>query len=335
MGRNLWINYSGVLSASVENKSDENQPKLMMDNQGRLFDDLAAAHQWFTRKHIVFAYQNLIFPHNNEKLNSPVIRPLNDKTLAFWLRPQLPFEGVELIIFAIWAGFQCVIRANETEKTIYQGILGLVTARYPEIDERIKFIDHPFGKVDAYVIVGERPAPSMLDYLKKKPVFLDTSGEYHSIAVVTGNESSEELNYLATDLCMYFGRSKFNIAELMVPVGYDFTDLLASVENYRDQVNHSRYFNHYEYRKAAYIVSGEAIIDNGFLLFIQGNHLDRHIGVVQYYEYKNNDLLKMNMKNRLVFKAKPDLEAGEQAFGSACGRGFYSVERFSEFIVKV
>lgn len=297
-----------------------------------LFDDVAYAHPWFIRHHIDYAFLTLIETSDKEDINPPSIRPPNNKSLAFWMRPESPFDGIELIISGIHAGFRCVIKTNETDRSLYRGILGLLQERFPGMKERVELVDHPFGEVDAFVIVGENPTPSQLDYLKRKPVFMDTADQDHALAVLTGNENSEELDLLATDLCMYFGRSRYNTAELLVPEGYNFDDLLTSVENYRSHANHSRYYNHYEYRKAAFMVSGEAFIDNGFLLFIKGKQLARHVGVVNYSEYESSDLQKLNFKGNQIFKAKPTIDSGELAFGSALLQHYLSVDRFPGFI---
>jgi hypothetical protein len=330
-----WKDYVGVLSGCRGNKMGKDTTDPMCSDLNVLFDDLAIAHPWFIREHIEYAFQTLVKPMDKEKPCSPSSGPLNNKTLAFWLRPLSPFDGLELILSGLHAGFRCVIRTNEVEKPFYKGILGLLQAKFPKMEERIEFIDHPFGEVDAYVIVGESPTPSQLTYFENKPVFLDSSVALSAVAVITGNENCEELDLLATDLCMYFGRSKYNTAELLVPKGYDFVGLLKSMENYSKNAHHSRYFNHYEYRKAAFLVSGEAFIDNGFLLFIKDKQHARHIGVVGYNEYEGICLPEINTKARQLFKAEPALEDGELPFGNALGQRYLSVDRFLVFLAEV
>ncbi len=330
-----WKDYLRIFSDCRESYMEKYASDSICCELNLLFDDVAYAHPWLIRHHIDYAFQTLIETSDKENVNPPSKRPLNNKTLAFWLRPTSPFDGIELIISGIHAGFSCMIKTNETDRSLYKGILGLLQVRFPGIEERVEFVDHPFGEVDAYVIVGESPTPSQLEYLKSKPVFIDTLDKAHAVAVIMGNENSEELDLLAIDLCMYFGRSKYNIAELLVPEGYDFTDLLASVENYRAHANHSRYYNHYEYRKAAFIVSGDVFIDNGFLLFIKGRKNARHIGVINYSEYESSNLQKLDFKGKQIYKAKPTTDSGELAFGSALLQRYLTVDRFPGFLKSV
>lgn len=335
MNSKSWKNYLGVLSGCSDNMMKKDPSDSTCGELNLLFDDVAYAHPWFIREHIDYAFQMLIKSLGNEKINSPSILPLNNKILAFWLRPLSPFEGIELIISAMRAGFRCVLNVNETEKPLYKGMLKMLQRSFKEMEGRIEYTDKPLSDADAWVIVGESPTPLQLTYFKKKPLFMDASNEVSSVAVIYGDESNEELELLTTDLCMYFGRSRYNTVELLVPEEYDFAKLLKSIEKYANNANHSRYFNHYEYCKAAFMVSGEAFIDNGFLLFIKGMQHARYIGVVQYSEYKSSGLHKINLKGKQVFKAKANREEGELEFGKALGPRCFSVGQFLVFLSEV
>lgn len=210
--------------------------------------------------------------------------------------------------------------------------MDLLVKRFPYLKGETQFLDRPFDDVDAMVIAGESPTDVQLSYFAKKPVFVDAKNQYLTTAVLTGEETQAELDALAEDLCLFFGRSKYSISKLAVPMGYDFSALLKSLESHRENGNHSGYFNHYEYRKAAYIVSGLAVIDNGFLILKKETGESRSIGVVDYVEYGPAGIVASNLKGMKLSKAKPDATKGELIFGDACKRNFDTAEEFLQFL---
>lgn len=300
-----------------------------------LLDKVSYSHRWFTREHVEYALNALTgnAAVNNREFSFP--GKANGKTIGFWMRPLSPFDGLDLILLSLNAGFRCLIRTGETDTILHKGIIDLLENRFPYLKGKTEFTDRPLRDVDARVITGEDPTTSQLKYFAKKPLFQDTVSQYRTTAVITGEETSVELEALADDLCMFFGRSKYSISTLAVPSGYDFHSLLKSLERYLENGNHSGYFNHYEYRKAAYIISGESVIDNGFLTIKKESGESHSIGVVDYTEYEDVGMLKSALKGRQLFIAKPTAGEDKLIFGSACKRNFSLVEEFLLFLNKI
>ena len=185
------------------------------------------------------------------------------------------------------------------------------------------------------MIIGEASTTAQLAYFARRSVFVDTVDQHLTTAVLTGVETPSELDALAEDLCMFFGRSKYSISKLVVPAEYDFSALLKSLESYRENGNHSGYFNHYEYRKAAYIVGSQPVIDNGFLIIKKETGESHSIGVVDYIESRENEILESDLTGRQLCKAQPEILRGEMAFGSACKRNFNLTGEFLLFLKEI
>ena len=298
-----------------------------------LLEKVAYSHRWFPRNYLDYALRTLTGNAAINERDSSHPEKANGKTLGFWMRPLSPFDGFDLLLLSLNSGYKCIIRTGETEAILFKGLIDLLGNRFPYLKGRTQFTDRPFGDVDALVIIGESPTTTQLEYFAKKPVFVDSVSQYPATAVLSGEETPEELSALADDLCMFFGRSKYSISKLAVPLGYDFSALLKSLERYRENGNHSGYFNHYEYRKAAYIVSGEPVIDNGFIILRKEAGESHSIGVVDYTEYK--DMETPALKGRQLFKAKPEAGEDDFVFGSACKRNFSLADEFLLFLGKI
>ena len=332
MGLNSWLNYLRSLSECPGTKTGQNVGSPDGEVLNKLLDKVEYSHRWFTRHNLNFAFSALCSPDAISDLDFLFPWKDKDKTLGFWMRPLSPFDGFDLILLSLNAGCRCLIRTSETEAILYKGIIDLLETRFPYLKGKAEFADRPMGDVDAWVIAGESPTATQLEYFSIKPLFVDTKSQYPATAVLTGEETSAELDALADDLCMFFGRSKYSISKLAVPTGYDFSDLLKSLESYRENGNHSGYFNHYEYRKAAYIVSGQEVIDNGFLIIKKETGESQSIGVVDYTEYEKCEMHESDVKGRKISKSMSKVQRGELAFGSACRRNFDMAGEFLLFI---
>ena len=105
------------------------------------------------------------------------------------------------------------------------------------------------------------------------------------MAVLTGQETSEELARLGPDIFQYYGLGCRNVSKLFVPEGYDFVPLLDSLQPYEVVLNHHKYNNNYDYNKSILLVNAVPHYDTGFLLLTRSAALVSPISVVHYTEY--------------------------------------------------
>jgi hypothetical protein len=109
----------------------------------------------------------------------------------------------------------------------------------------------------------------------------------NSVAVLTGNETTDQLNKLGHDIFDYFGLGCRNVSKLLVPEGYNFNVFFKSIESYQPIINHHKYNNNYDYNKSIYLVNGDKHLDNGFLLVKEDERMASPLAVVFFEYYKD------------------------------------------------
>ncbi len=110
----------------------------------------------------------------------------------------------------------------------------------------------------------------------------------NSIALLSGNESREDLELLASDVFLYFGLGCRNVTKLYVPAAYNFTALLETFNIYKDRLSmHNKYMNNYEYNKSIFLIDRVAHLDTGFCLLKEDIALASPISVLFYEYYKD------------------------------------------------
>ncbi len=108
-----------------------------------------------------------------------------------------------------------------------------------------------------------------------------------SCAILSGEESPDDLSALGSDVFSYFGLGCRNVSKLYVPTGYDFTILLQAWEKFNTVRHHHKYANNYDYQKSILIVNQIPFFDNGFVLLVNDPSLVSPISVL-YFEYYND-----------------------------------------------
>src|SRR5690606_12615603 len=109
----------------------------------------------------------------------------------------------------------------------------------------------------------------------------------NSVAVISGEESEEDLSRLGHDIFDYFGLGCRNVSKLFFPKGYNYSLFFEAIESFSPIANHYKYHNNYEYNKAIYLVNKDQHLDNGFLLLKNDERIASPLGVVYYEEYDN------------------------------------------------
>jgi hypothetical protein len=113
----------------------------------------------------------------------------------------------------------------------------------------------------------------------------------NAVAVLSGEETSKELNLLGKDIFQYFGLGCRNVSKIFVPKNYDFNQLFESILDYSHLVDNHKYSNNYTYNKTMYLMSDEKLLDNNFLLLKKDVGMSSPVSVLFYEFYENKKQL--------------------------------------------
>jgi hypothetical protein len=106
-----------------------------------------------------------------------------------------------------------------------------------------------------------------------------------SVAVLTGEESDEELKALGEDIFRYFGMGCRNVSHLLLPEGYDIQRVFASIVDWGDVVNNNKYGNNYEYYRALFLLNQDDFLENGFLIVRENEVLHTPVSILHHSTY--------------------------------------------------
>ena len=253
---------------------------------------------WFTEDNVLFALENWSKLLNKSTVNKWVANyeiPENlDKKVAVIMAGNIPLVGFHDFLTVLISGHSIVIKQSSNDKHFLPLIAKYLEYVEPAFKGKIEFTDK-LENFDAVIATGSNNTARYFDYyFGKHPNIIRQNR--NAVAVLTGNESIEELEKLGDDIFRYFGLGCRNVAKLFIPENYNFDLFFNAMFKFKDIINYKKYENNYTYNKAVYLMSLFKLQENGFLMLKEDSSYSSPIASLFYEYYTNIDKLKEKLK---------------------------------------
>ena len=254
---------------------------------------LASVHNaWFTEDHLEFALKqwSKALTENNIKkwLSHYNTHIKNPKTIAIIMAGNIPLVGFHDFLCVLLTGHFVLVKQSSNDEKLLPFIARFLKNICPHF--KITFTKDQIKGFDAVIATGSNNTSRYFEYyFKNKPSILRRNR--NSVAVLTGEETIDELKLLSEDIFRYYGLGCRNVSKLFVPVGYNFDLFFNAVYEWKDIIYDHKYANNYDYNKAVYLMSEFDILDNGFLMLKEDKKLSSPIATLFYETYQSKDEL--------------------------------------------
>lgn len=220
--------------------------------------------------------------------NYPLEKPnLNRKTIGIVMAGNIPLVGFHDLLCVFVSGHHALIKPSSKDTVLIKHLVEKMVEWEPGTAEQIVFADRLTG-CDAYIATGSNNSSRYFDhYFGKYPNIIRRNRT--SIAVVTGDETKEELELLADDVYMYFGLGCRNVTKIYVPEAYDFVPLLGAFGKYNWLADHHKYKNNYDYNLALHLLNKVFYMTNDSILLIEDPAIFSPISQLNYQFYSSGD----------------------------------------------
>ena len=220
-------------------------------------------------------------------------------TILLIMAGNIPLVGFHDMLCVLASGHRLLAKVSSQDKELPLAMGRLIGGIEPAMTQRIEFVEGPALNFDAVIATGSNNSSRYFDYyFGKHPHIIRRNRT--SLAVLSGNESKEELTALADDVFAYFGLGCRNVSMLWVPQGYDLEALGEAWQGVGETLRmHGKYMNNYDYQKAIMLVNKVPFTDTGFCMFREDASLHSPVSVLHIQRYKNlNDLQPFLAENR-------------------------------------
>ncbi|MEO6522289.1 MAG: acyl-CoA reductase [Mucilaginibacter sp.] len=220
----------------------------------------------------------------SEHKNTSSILPLTSsiKKIGLILAGNIPLVGFHDTLCVLASGNYAMIKASSNDARLLKYVLSQLVEIAPDFAGKFEFVERLAG-FDAVIATGSNNTSRYFDYYFGKVPNIIRKNR-NSVALLTGDENTEQLYLLGHDIFDFFGLGCRNVSKLLVPKHYNFTPFFEAIEPHQPIINHHKYNNNYDYNKSIYLVNGDKHLDNGFLLVKEDTRLASPLAVL-YFEY--------------------------------------------------
>jgi len=216
----------------------------------------------------------------------------NPKTVGITMAGNIPLVGFHDFLTIFLSGHRQRIKPSSKDELLIKYIIGFLASIDPRVNEYVALSERLKG-CDAYIATGSNNSARYFEYyFGKYPHIIRRNRT--SAAVLTGNESSEELDLLADDMLLYFGLGCRNVSRLFVPGKYDFVPLLRTLNKFSWMKDHNKYRNNYDYQLSLYILNNRYYMSNDAVLMVEDDGLFSPISQVNYSFYDDDKVPETN-----------------------------------------
>ncbi|KAA1243709.1 acyl-CoA reductase [Aquimarina sp. RZ0] len=276
---------------------------------------------WFTEENVVFSlsqWANTLTKNNIENWISNYSTEKNvSKVIGIIMAGNIPLVGFHDFLSVLISGHRVLIKQSSNDNQLLPYLASCLIAIEPRFNELITFSNEKFTDFDAIIATGSNNTARYFEhYFGNKPNIIRKNR--NSIAILTGNESKEQLEALGEDIFRYFGLGCRSVSKLMVPQDYDFDLFFKSIYPYKDIINGAKYANNYDYNKAVYLMSNYKLLDNGFLMLKEDESYGSPIATLFYETYASQDELQKKIvlnKENIQCIVSNDFSANSIDFG--------------------
>ena len=308
--------------------------KSIEKNESVLFNDLffdGFKHQiklsqehngWFSEKNILFAIESWAKLLTSEKLNSWVanysIKKAAQKKVAIIMAGNIPLVGFHDFLCALICNHKVIVKQSSNDKHLLPFLTLYLTKIAPDLKGRVTFLDQKLEGFDAVIATGSDNTARYFEYyFKDKPSIIRKNR--NSLAILTGDETKEDLLNLSNDIFQYYGLGCRSVSKLFVPNNYNFDAFFEAMYHWNPIINGAKYANNYDYNKAVYLMSEFKMLENGFLMIKEDTSYASPIATLFYEHYESLESLtkKLNQDaSKIQCIVSNQLSDNHLAFGS-------------------
>lgn len=262
-------------------------------------DSAERKNGWFTREFILKSIQAIADNYLDEnalQLFSERFSASNHpRTVGVVMAGNIPLVGFHDFLCVFLSPHRLAFKCSSKDDVLLPAMVQYLKSINPVLMKEVEQKEM-LKNCDAYLATGSNHTAKVFkSYFGKYPHIIRPNKT--SVAVLSGQETEEELSLLADDVYQYFGLGCRNVTKIFVPDDYPFEPLLQAFRKYDHLKDHNKYRNNLDYQLALYILNNQYYMSNDSVLLIEHESIFSAVSVLHYSYYSNQDTLIDALQN--------------------------------------
>lgn len=289
----------------------------------RMIADQVNNNPWFTEQQVDRALEEWIDLLSSEKLSGwtqDLEEECGGKTVALIPAGNIPLVGFHDVLSVLISGHSLLLRPSSEDPDLIPMLLLMLEQIEPILHERIRIADGKLSAFDAVIATGSNNSARYFEhYFGKYPHIIRKNRT--SVAVLTGDETPEEIDGLADDVMAYFGLGCRSVTKAYLPEGFDIDRIFGSLYRYRDYLNCKPFADNYDYHRSLWMMNQIPFHENGFMLLREEGSLHSPVAALNYSFYSDIEQVKEELaaqqeELQMVVGNVPELFPRQAALGA-------------------
>jgi len=293
-----------ILGLFVRNTAEAppEENRQWMDLLKQSCERASAVNTWFTPQNIRAAVASWADALQENKLKqwmkpySPEQGNNSPGKIAVVMAGNIPLVGMHDFVTVLISGNHFLGKLSSNDNILLKTISEILCAIEPGFADLISFTDGRIEGYDAVIATGSNNTSRYFEYYFSHVPHIIRRNR-NGTAVLSGNESSQELEGLGRDICLYFGLGCRSISKVYMPAGYDPGNVLEACKAFNEELfGHFKYMNNYQYQKAIRQMNLTPYYDNGMMIMVENEQYASPIAVVNYEFFKDVASLEQQLR---------------------------------------
>ena len=248
-------------------------------------------NKWFTEEFINYSFKSISENYLDEKKLKKWVNyyhiddNIHPRKIGIVMAGNIPLVGFHDFLSVFITGHFQQIKLSDKDDVLMAHLISKLKEWNAKASSSLK-ISETLKNCDAYIATGSNNSARYFHhYFGKYPSVIRNNKT--SVAVLSGNESEEQLSLLADDVNIYFGLGCRNVTKLLVPEDYNFEPLLQAFNKYDYFKDITKYRNNYDYNLALLIMNNKFYMSNESIILSENENIFSPLSVLHYGFYKN------------------------------------------------
>lgn len=294
----------GKFLAQFSSAEPSKQPGILKNDEffeGMLQKIETSQHHngWFTPENINFACKSwgeALSEANVKKwLARYTFKETAPKTVAVIMAGNIPLVGFHDFLSVLITGHHVLVKLSSNDTQLLPYLASYLMVIEPGFKDAITFTEKKLEGFDAVIATGSNNTARYFDYYFGKYPHIIRKNR-NSVAVLTGEETPQQMEALANDIFRYFGLGCRNVSKIYVPKDFNFDLFFNGIYSWKHIINNAKYINNYDYNKAVYLMGLLDLLDNEFLLLKEDTGFSSPIAVIFYETYTDLEAVKNTLQ---------------------------------------
>ena len=245
---------------------------------------------WFTPGSVNLALEGIRRYLDPVKLKNWVshytVSPRTIRQVAVVMAGNIPLAGFHDLLSVLVSGHALMAKLSSKDSVLPAFMITKLLEVEPRFESLVSTPPR-LKNFDAVIATGSDNSARYFNYYFGKYPHIIRKNRT-SCAILSGDESPEDLMLLGRDVFTYFGLGCRNVSKIFIPENFDPTRLIKAWEIYVDILHHHKYHNNYDYQKSILLVNKIPFYDSGFVILHENEKLVSPIAVVYLERYRTS-----------------------------------------------